>query len=99
MKNRSILILSILLGSTTLTAQTYKPGKSGGLYRTGDEKLDKGWFFGIGLTYMLPYLEQSETINFTDTLNQTFTQNYTATPTGKIGLFAEIGKFKINSRR
>lgn len=96
---KTCLFTLVIVISTTLNAQTYKPGKSGGLYRTGDEKLDKGWFFGIGLTYMLPYLEQSETINFTDTLNQTFTQNYTATPTGKIGLFAEIGKFKINNKR
>lgn len=93
------LLLLAITSSAVLNAQTYKPGKSGGLYRTGDEKLDKGWFFGIGLTYMLPYLKESETINFTDTLNQTFTQDYTATPTGKIGLFAEIGKFKINNKR
>ncbi len=48
---------------------------------------------------MLPYLKQSETIYFTDTLNQKYTQTYTAKPTGKIGLFAEIGKFKINNKR
>jgi hypothetical protein len=94
----TILTLAII-GSTILNAQTYKPGKTGGLYRTGDEKLDKGWFFGIGLTYMLPYLKKSETIDFTDTLNQKFTQTYTAKPTGNIGLFAEIGKFKINNRK
>lgn len=97
---KTCLITFLLVVSTTLQAQTYKPGnKSGGLYRTGDEKLDKGWFFGLGITYMLPYLKENETIDFTDTLNQKFTQTYTAKPTGKIGLFAEIGKFKINNKR
>lgn len=96
---KTCLITFLLVVSTTLQAQTYKPGKTGGLYRTGDEKLDKGWFFGLGITYMLPYLKKNETIDFTDTLNQKFTQTYTAKPTGKIGLFAEIGKFKINNKR
>lgn len=97
---KTILITFILVVSTALQAQTYKPANnSGGLYRTGDEKLDKGWFFGLGITYMLPYLKENETIDFTDTLNQKFTQTYTAKPTGKIGLFAEIGKFKINNKR
>lgn len=97
---KTFLLTFILVVSTALQAQTYKPGnKSGGLYRTGDEKLDKGWFFGLGITYMLPYLKQNETINYTDTSNQKFTQTYTAKPTGKIGLFAEIGKFKINNKR
>lgn len=99
MKNFSKIIILIFIVSTALQAQTYKPGKTGGLYRTGDEKLDKGWFFGLGITYMLPYLKENETIDYTDTLNQKFTQTYTAKPTGKIGLFAEIGKFKINNKR
>ena len=96
---KTFLLTFILVVSTTLQAQTYKPEKTGGLYRTGDEKLDKGWFFGLGITYMLPYLKENETIDYTDTLNQKFTQTYTAKPTGKIGLFAEIGKFKINNKR
>lgn len=97
---KTFLLTFLLVVSTILQAQTYKPGnKSGGLYRTDDEKLDKGWFFGLGITYMMPYLKENETIDYTDTLNQKFTQTYTAKPTGKIGLFAEIGKFKINNKR
>ncbi|TXB65380.1 hypothetical protein FRY74_08125 [Vicingus serpentipes] len=97
---KKLLLPFLLILSISLFSQTYGPGKKGGgLYRTGADKLDKGWFFGIGGTYMLPYLKQSETIDFTDTLNQTFTQDYTAKPTGKFGLFLEIGKFKINGKR
>ncbi|MCC7331746.1 MAG: hypothetical protein IT232_03970 [Flavobacteriales bacterium] len=87
------------INTSFILAQTYNPGKTGGLYRTGDEKLDKGWFFGLGITYMFPYLDKTETIEFTDSLNRIFTQRYTASPTGNVGLFAEIGKFKINNRR
>lgn len=80
-------------------AQSYKPGKSGGLYSTGKENVDKGWFFGIGGTYMIPYLKESKRFDYTDSLNQTFTQDYKAKPTGKFGLFAELGMFKMNDKK
>ncbi|MCB0409221.1 MAG: hypothetical protein KDD29_03320 [Flavobacteriales bacterium] len=97
---KKTLIFPFILLSIIAIGQTYGPGnKKGGLYSLGNDKLDKGWFFGIGATYMFPYLKESETIDFIDTLNQTFTQDYTATPKGNFGLFFEIGKFKINGKR
>ncbi len=98
--SKTILFIALFACAISIQAQTYKAGNnSGGLYRTGDEKLDKGWFFGLGLTFMLPYLKNNETVNFTDTLNQSYSQTYVAQPTGKIGFYAEIGMFKINNRR
>lgn len=103
----TILTLTII-GSTILNAQTYKPGKTGGLYRTGDEKLDKGWFFGIGTTYMLPYSRVTDYTEYTDSLtNTTYSENYAAQPkntfsksfTTQLGLFLEVGKFKMNGKR
>lgn len=97
---KKVLLVSLLVFSTLLFGQNYGlSNKSGGLYRTGSNKLDKGWFFGVGGTYMLPYLKKSEIIDYTDTLNQTFNQDYTAKPTGNFGLFLEVGKFKINNKR
>ena len=106
---KTFLFTFLLVVSTTLQAQTYKPGnKSGGLYRTGDEKLDKGWFFGIGTTYMLPYNRITEYTEYTDSLtNTTYSENYAAQPkntfaksfTTQFGLFLEVGKFKMNGKR
>ncbi len=97
---KKTLIFPFILFAIIAIGQTYGPGnKKGGLYSMGNDKLDKGWFFGIGATYMFPYLNESKTIDFTDTLNQTFTQDYTATPKGNFGLFFEIGKFRINGKR
>lgn len=93
------LFLTLFLFPIFFYAQSYKPGKTGGLYSTGSETIDKGWFFGIGGTYMIPYLKESKRFDFTDTLNQTFTQDYEAKPTGNLGLFLELGKFKMNDRR
>lgn len=80
-------------------SQAYKPGKGSGLYSTGDENIDKGWYFGLGATYMLPYLSEEESIDYTDSLNQLFTQDYAAKPTGNLGLFAEIGMFRMNNKK
>lgn len=79
--------------------QTYQPGKTGGLYNTGQESVDKGWFFGLGNTYMFPYLKENDRFDYTDSLNQTFTQDYEAKPTGKFGLFLEVGTFKMTDKR
>lgn len=93
------LTIALLIIPIAFVAQSYKPGKTGGLYSTGNENVDKGWFFGVGGTYMIPYLKESERFDFTDTLNQTFTQDYEAKPSGKLGLFLELGKFKMNDKR
>lgn len=79
--------------------QAYKPGKGSGLYGTGAENIDKGWYFGLGTTYMFPYLTEEESVDYTDSLNQTFTQDYAAKPIGKFGLFAEIGMFRMNEKK
>lgn len=97
---KKILVLLSVVATSTVFSQQYKPGKGGGgLYSLADGKLDKGWYFGIGGTYMLPYLKNAETIEYTDTLNQTFTQEYEASPTGKFGLMGEVGLFKITGKR
>lgn len=102
------LLLLAITSSSVLTAQAYKPGKSGGLYRTGDEKLDKGWFFGVGTTYMLPYNRETYQTEYTDSLtNTTYSEHYAAQPkntfskslTTQIGPFLEIGKFRMTGKR
>jgi len=105
---KKILIIPILFLSLTVLSQ-YKPGKNGGgLYSTGQNSIDKGWFFGVGLTYMMPYSPVSESISVYDSLtNTTTTNNYLAQPktsfaksfTTQLGPFLEIGKFKMNDRK
>ena len=110
-----IILFILLIGQfaicnlQSLNAQTYKPGNnSGGLYRTGDEKLDKGWFLGVGATYMLPYNRVTEYTQHTDSItNTTYSESYAAQPkttfsesfSTQIGLFLEVGKFKMNEKR
>ncbi len=55
---KKILLIPILLVTLTVFSQNYKPGKSGGLYGTGKDQVDKGWYFGIGGTYMLGYIKK-----------------------------------------
>lgn len=98
MRKLLLVFLCVFISSLSF-GQAYKPGKGSGLYRTGDENIDKGWYFGLGATYMFPYLKNEASINFTDSINQTFKQDYLAKPTGKFGLLAEIGKFKMTNRR
>lgn len=86
----------------------YKKGKGNGLYGTGGDAVDKGWFLGVGLTYMMPYSPYSDKISVTDSLtNITTTNNYLAQPktsfgksfTSQLAPMLEIGKFKMTGKR
>lgn len=95
---KKTLTLLLILISLSAFSQRYKPKKGGGLYTTADNKIDKGWFFGIGGTYTVAY--PKTTYNTTlDSAGNTYNQNYIGDPKGKFGLFAEIGKFKMNGKR
>jgi len=102
------LLIPILIISLTVFGQQYKPGKKGGLYSTGQDNVDKGWFFGLGLTYMQPYTPVSETVENPDSNGVIQSkETYFAQPkntfmkslTTQLGLFAEIGKFKMTDKR
>ena len=96
---KKTLLIPILLLTLSLFSQ-YKPGKSGGgLYSTGQESVDKGWYFGIGGTYMIGYRTETGTLTATDTLGNDFRHNYQGDPCGKLGPYFEIGKFKMNDKR
>lgn len=97
MKKLSIILL--LLVTVNVYSQQYKPGKGSGLYSTGGDEIDKGWFFGIGASYMLAYPKTTYNTNFTDTAGNTYEQDYTGDPKGKFGLFAEVGLFRMNERK
>lgn len=95
MKN---LITIIFLLSTVLSfGQSYKPKKGGGLYNTGKDQIDKGWFFGLGATYMLGYPKETESVG-PNVVGQ-YPTDYEEKPKGKFGLMAEIGLFKMNDRK
>lgn len=96
---RKILIIALLITTSASFGQSYKPKKGGGLYSTGDNKVDKGWFFGIGGTYTVAYPKTTYNTTFTDSIGNSYDQNYIGDPKGKFGLFAEIGKFKMNGKR
>ena len=92
------LLTAILI--PLLVFSQYKPGKAGGgLYNTGQNSVDKGWYFGLGITYMWAYNNEKSEVSITDTLNDTYTNKYLADPFGKLGLFAEVGLFKMNDRK
>ena len=99
---KKILLITLLLPTLTIYSQSKKELKAlreGGLYSTGGSKIDKGWYAGLGATYMLAYLNETATINFTDTLNNNINQEYTADPKGKFGLFGEVGFFRMNNKK
>jgi len=95
---KKYIIIPILLIAVTAFSQ-YKPKKTGGIYRTGKDKIDKGWYFGLGATYMFAYNTETAELDSTDALNNTYKKKYSADPNGKFGLYAEIGKFKMNNKR
>ena len=93
---KKLLILPILLITITVVGQ-YKQPKGNGLYGTGGDAVDKGWYFGLGLTYMMGYNNVTE--EKTDTLNTSLKNKYIGDPHGKIGGLLEIGKFKMNNKK
>ena len=95
---KKIIIIPFLLIAVIAFSQ-YKQKKTGGIYRTGKDKVDKGWYFGLGATYMIAYNTESVTIDTVDAFNNSTKYNYTADPFGKFGLTAEIGKFKMNNKK
>ena len=103
---KSIIILLLLI--PTLGFSQYKKGLGNGLYGTGENVVDKGWFFGVGFTYMLPYSPYTDKVSTLDsTSNITSTINYLAQPknsvsksfTTQFGPMLEIGKFKMNGKK
>lgn len=96
---KKLLILPILLIAITVFGQ-YKPkGKGNGLYNYSKEKVDKGWYFGLGLTYMAAYNNETAEFDSTDVLNNIYKTKYIADPKGKFGALAEIGMFKMTERK
>ena len=93
---KKLLIIPILLITITVVGQ-HKKQKGAGLYNTGQNSVDKGWYFGLGLTYMAAY--NNETADFSDTLNPTLNYKYLADPKGKFGALAEVGMFKMTDRK
>ncbi|MDG1476795.1 MAG: hypothetical protein P8Q14_06590 [Vicingaceae bacterium] len=95
---KKFLIIPILLISISAIGQFKKPkGKNNGLYNYSKEKVDKGWYFGLGATYMAAY--SNETATITDTINPLLSSKYIADPKGKFGALAEIGLFKMTERK
>ncbi len=101
-------ILTLLIILPLIGFSQYKKGKGNGLYGTGGDAVDKGWYLGVGLTYMLPYSPYTDKISVTDSLtNITTTNDYLAQPktsfgksfTTQLGPMLEIGKFKMTSKR
>ncbi|GAB4248623.1 MAG: hypothetical protein Kow0079_00860 [Vicingaceae bacterium] len=91
---KKLLPYFFLLVTSFAFAQELR-GTRGGLYKTNKDNVDKGWFLGPGLTYMQPYLKQTNSYN----LANGFTQDYTAKGRGKIGLMLEVGLFRMNKKR
>jgi hypothetical protein len=95
---KKLLILPILLITITAFSQYKKPkGKGNGIYNYGKENVDKGWYVGIGATYMAAY--NNYNLELADTLNPATSYKYIADPKGKFGALAEIGMFKMTDRK
>ncbi|PCI99205.1 MAG: hypothetical protein COB15_04595 [Flavobacteriales bacterium] len=104
---KKLLIIPVLLLTLNAFSQ-YKNKKGSGLYSTGGDAVDKGWFFGVGLTYMMPYSPYTDKISTTDSLTGvTRTDSYLAQPkssfgksfTTQLGPMLEIGKFKMTGKK
>ena len=96
---KKTLTIIICLFALSAFSQTYKPKKGGGLYGTGKDQIDKGWYFGLGATYMLGYNNEENSTSYNDTLNNTYDNKYIGDPKGKFGLFAEVGLFRMNDKK
>tara|TARA_B100000809_G_scaffold261477_1_gene310480 strand:+ start:1193 stop:2005 length:813 start_codon:yes stop_codon:yes gene_type:complete len=93
---KKLLIIPILLITITAVGQ-YKQPKGSGLYNYSKEKVDKGWYFGIGATYMAAY--NNYNLELTDSATSVVNESYVADPKGKFGALAEIGMFKMTDRK
>ncbi len=99
MKSFKTILLLFVLAPFMTNAQQYKPGKGGGgLYNTGQDQVDKGWYAGFGITYMLGYPKETNSVS-NDSLGNTYQQDYEAKAKSKFGLMAEIGLFKMTDRK
>ncbi|MGB0882910.1 MAG: hypothetical protein ACPGSO_08140 [Vicingaceae bacterium] len=95
---KKLLIIPILLITINALGQYKQPKQpKNKLYNYGKEKVDKGWYFGLGATYMAAY--SNVTGEFADTLNPAVNYKYLADPKGKFGALAEIGLFKMTERK
>ncbi|MGB0887718.1 MAG: hypothetical protein ACPGSL_06325 [Vicingaceae bacterium] len=95
---KKLLIIPILLLTLNSFSQ-FKKDKGNGLYGTGGDAVDKGWYFGLGATYMAAYNNFNAEIDSTDALNNIYKTKYIADPKGKFGALAEIGMFKMTEKR
>ena len=95
---KTLTIITCLIAVSAFS-QTYKPKKGGGLYSTGGNQIDKGWYFGLGATYMWAYKNEEKEVTTTDSLNNNYRNNYLGDPKGKFGLFAEVGLFRMNDKK
>ena len=99
MKSIKIVLLILIMVPFFGYGQTYKPGKKGGgLYNTGQNSIDKGWYFGIGGTYTLGYLTEKESLSF-DSLGNNYRTDFIGDPCGALGPYAEIGLFRMNNKK
>lgn len=95
---KKLLFIPILFLTFNTFGQYKQPkGKGNGIYNYSKEKVDKGWYFGLGATYMAAYNNYTE--EFTDSLTPSINHKYLADPKGKFGALAEIGMFKMTERK
>jgi len=94
---KKLLLLPILLITITVVGQFKPKGKGNGIYNYGKEKVDKGWYFGLGATYMAAY--NSSNLETIDSLSPAIDYKYIADPKGKFGALAEFGLFKMTERK
>jgi hypothetical protein len=101
-------ILLLLLIIPCIGFSQYKKGGGNGLYGTGNNVVDQGWFFGIGATYMMPYSSYADNISGTDSeTNLPTTTSYFAQPkttfsksfSSQFAALIEIGKFKMTNKK
>ncbi len=92
---KKILTLLLIIAGIHLAAQNRNNNvKLGKEYGKGVKTIAKGWYWGVGLTFMQPYLKEKY-----DSLNTPLSIQYEAAPKGKFGATAEIGFFKMTNRK
>ncbi len=92
---KKFLTLLLIIAGIHLAAQNRNNNvKLGKEYGKGVKTIAKGWYWGLGLTFMQPYLKEKY-----DSLNTPLSIQYEAAPKGKFGATAEIGFFKMTNRK